>query len=84
MKKSYYLFNPGRLSRKDNTLKFVPVDEEGRAGPAKYLPVTGNHPQLPDGLNTEGKKLVAAGYDTQAVIPLPGPYDRTAKLHIIL
>ncbi|MFA5555368.1 MAG: subtype I-B CRISPR-associated endonuclease Cas1, partial [Phycisphaerae bacterium] len=38
MKKSYYLFNPGRLSRKDNTLKFVPVDEEGRAGTAKYLP----------------------------------------------
>jgi len=41
MKKSYYLFNPGRLSRKDNTLKFVPVDEEGRAGTAKYLPVVG-------------------------------------------
>lgn len=41
MKKSYYLFNPGRLSRKDNTLKFVPVDEDGREGPAKYLPVVG-------------------------------------------
>lgn len=41
MKKSYYLFNPGRLSRKDNTLKFVPVDEEGRAGQAKYLPIAG-------------------------------------------
>ncbi len=41
MKKSYYLFNPGRLSRKDNTLRFVPVDEEGREGIAKYLPVVG-------------------------------------------
>jgi len=41
MKKSYYLFNPGRLSRKDNTLRFVPVDEHGKEGPAKYLPVAG-------------------------------------------
>ena len=41
MKKSYYLFNPGRLSRKDNTLKFVPVDENGKEGKAKYLPVEG-------------------------------------------
>lgn len=41
MKKSYYLFNPGRLSRKDNTLKFVPVDEEGVEGQPKYLPVEG-------------------------------------------
>jgi CRISPR-associated protein Cas1 len=39
MKKSYYLFNPGRLSRKDNTLKFVPTDEEGNEGQARYLPV---------------------------------------------
>ncbi len=39
MKKSYYLFNPGRLSRKDNTLKFVSRDKEGREGKAKYLPV---------------------------------------------
>jgi CRISP-associated protein Cas1 len=39
MKKSYYLFNPGRLSRKDNTLKFVPVDEEGNEGQPKYIPV---------------------------------------------
>jgi CRISPR-associated protein Cas1 len=37
--KSYYLFNPGRMSRKDHTLKFTPVDEEGREGQAKYLPV---------------------------------------------
>lgn len=41
MKKSYYLFNPGRLSRKDNTLKFVPVDEEGTEGKPKYLPIEG-------------------------------------------
>lgn len=39
MKKTYYLFNPGRMSRKDNTLKFVAVDEMGRAAPPKYLPV---------------------------------------------
>lgn len=41
MKKSYYLFNPGRLSRKDNTLKFVTVDEDGKTGTAKYLPIEG-------------------------------------------
>lgn len=39
MKKTYYLFNPGRLSRKDNTLKFSPVDEEGNELMAKYIPV---------------------------------------------
>jgi CRISP-associated protein Cas1 len=39
MKKSYYLFNPGRMSRKDNTLKFTPVDEEGKEGAPKYIPV---------------------------------------------
>lgn len=41
MKKSYYLFNPGRLSRKDNTLKFTPVDEDGNEKKPKYLPVEG-------------------------------------------
>tara|TARA_R110000850_G_scaffold96988_1_gene202544 strand:+ start:6030 stop:7034 length:1005 start_codon:yes stop_codon:yes gene_type:complete len=41
MKKTYYLFNPGRLSRNDNTLKFIPVDESGREGVPKYLPVEG-------------------------------------------
>lgn len=41
MKKTYYLFNPGRLSRKDNTLKFTPVDEEGKDLTPKYLPVEG-------------------------------------------
>ncbi len=39
MKKSYYLFNPGRISRKDNTLKFSPVDEEGNESTPKYIPV---------------------------------------------
>ena len=41
MKKTYYLFNPGRLSRKDNTLKFVPVDNEGNKLQPKYIPVEG-------------------------------------------
>jgi CRISPR-associated protein Cas1 len=39
MKKSYYLFNPGRMSRKDNTLKFTPVDEGGNEGAPKYIPI---------------------------------------------
>jgi len=39
MKKSYYLFNPGRMSRKDNTLKFTPTDESGLEGTPKYIPV---------------------------------------------
>jgi len=39
LKKTYYVFNPGRLSRKDNTLFFQPVDAEGNELPAKYLPV---------------------------------------------
>jgi CRISPR-associated protein Cas1 len=39
MKKAYYLFNPGRLSRKDNTLKFTPVDEEGREQPSRFIPI---------------------------------------------
>lgn len=41
MRKTYYLFNPGRMSRKDNTLKFVPVDENGVEGTPKYIPVEG-------------------------------------------
>lgn len=41
MKKTYYLFNPGRMSRKDNTLRFTPVDEEGNEGQPKYIPVEG-------------------------------------------
>lgn len=39
MKKSYYVFNPGRMSRKDNTLKFTPVDEKGQERSPKYIPV---------------------------------------------
>ncbi len=38
-KRTYYLFNPGRLSRKDNTLKFTPVDENGNEQKPRYLPV---------------------------------------------
>lgn len=43
MKKTFYLFNPGVLERKDNTLKFTPVSEDGdgreRNGQPRYLPV---------------------------------------------
>lgn len=39
MKKTYYLFNPGRLSRRDNTLKFTPVNEDGQELMPKYIPV---------------------------------------------
>ncbi|MGV3768273.1 MAG: type I-B CRISPR-associated endonuclease Cas1b [Chitinophagaceae bacterium] len=39
MKKTYYLFNPGRMSRKDNTLKFTPIEENGLEGTPKYIPV---------------------------------------------
>ena len=43
MKKTFYLFNPGILERKDNTLKFTQVSEEsGVALPEskpRYLPV---------------------------------------------
>ena len=39
MKKTYYLFNPGRLQRKDNTLKFTPFDEEGNEEKPRFLPV---------------------------------------------
>lgn len=39
MKKTYYLFNPGRLQRKDNTLKFTPYDEDGNEEKPRFLPV---------------------------------------------
>ncbi len=43
MKKTFYLFNPGELERKDNTLKFIPTEkrEDGciEYGQARYLPV---------------------------------------------
>jgi CRISPR-associated protein Cas1 len=44
MKQTYYLFNPGILQRKDNTLKFTPVaeDENGenlKEGQPRYIPV---------------------------------------------
>lgn len=43
MKKTFYLFNPGQMERKDNTLKFTPyaIDEDGteHVGQPRYLPV---------------------------------------------
>lgn len=43
MKKTYYLFNPGTLERKDNTLKFTPVEEDDNGheigGQPRYIPV---------------------------------------------
>ena len=41
MKRPYYLFNGGTMSRKDNTLCFVSdtVDEKGEKKPAKYIPI---------------------------------------------
>jgi len=44
MKKTYYLFNPGTLERKDNTLKFTPFEEDDngeilRLGNPRYIPV---------------------------------------------
>ncbi len=41
MKKTYYLFNPGRLVRQDNTLKFIPVNEDGEEEKPRFLPVEG-------------------------------------------
>lgn len=42
MKKAYYLFNPGRMSRRDHTIKFQPgATEEGLAEKPRYLPVSG-------------------------------------------
>lgn len=39
MKKTFYLFNPGLLERKDNTLKFTSYTEEGHIAQTRYLPV---------------------------------------------
>ncbi|MGL4992537.1 MAG: type I-B CRISPR-associated endonuclease Cas1b [Bacteroidales bacterium] len=44
MKKTYYLFNPGVLERKDNSLKYTPFEEDPdgkviRSGQPRYLPV---------------------------------------------
>lgn len=39
MKRTYYLFNPGRMSRSDNTLKFIPTDENGEEGQPRYIPI---------------------------------------------
>jgi CRISP-associated protein Cas1 len=39
MKKTYYLFNPGKMSRKDNTLKFTAINEDGQELKPRYLPI---------------------------------------------
>lgn len=44
MKKTYYLFNPGVLERKDNTIKFTPFEEDANgvfqhSGQPRYLPI---------------------------------------------
>jgi CRISPR-associated protein Cas1 len=39
MKRTFYFFNAGRLSRKDNTIKFSPTDDKGKELPPRYLPV---------------------------------------------
>lgn len=39
MKKTYYLFNPGRMSREDNTLKYTPVSEDGVIEKPRFLPI---------------------------------------------
>ncbi|MEA5006958.1 MAG: type I-B CRISPR-associated endonuclease Cas1b [Rikenellaceae bacterium] len=45
MKKTYYLFNPGEMSRKDNTLKFTPIteveDSSESYGQPRYIPIEG-------------------------------------------
>jgi CRISPR-associated protein Cas1 len=46
MKRTYYLFNPGQLERKDNTLKFTPIEENSdgvaqKEGAPRYIPVEG-------------------------------------------
>ncbi len=41
MKRNYYLFNPGRMSRKDNTLKFVAQNNDGLAVQTRHIPVEG-------------------------------------------
>lgn len=39
MKNTYYLFNDGRMSRRDNTLCFVARDKEGHEQSPKYIPI---------------------------------------------
>jgi len=43
MKRTYYLFNPGEMVRKDNTLKFTPIveNEDGSEdyGQPRYIPI---------------------------------------------
>ncbi len=68
MSKTYYLFNAGRLSRKDNTLKFTPVDEQGKEGTPRYLPV-----------EQVGQLYVFGSLDTNSAL-----YNFLGKHHISL
>jgi len=41
MKRSFCLFNDGRMSRKDNTLCFIAKTADGIEQPPKYIPIEG-------------------------------------------
>ena len=41
MKKAFYLFNPGRMSRSDNTLRFDPAETAEAPAKPRFLPVEG-------------------------------------------
>ncbi|MCO6488647.1 MAG: type I-B CRISPR-associated endonuclease Cas1 [Phaeodactylibacter sp.] len=41
MKKAFYLFNPGRMSRSDNTLRFDPAETAEAPARPRFLPVEG-------------------------------------------
>ena len=66
MRRSFYFFNPGRLSRRDDTLKLTPVDKGGQTGTPRFLPIEtveslyvfGNLDANSAALNFLGKKHV--------------------------
>ena len=39
MKTTYYIFSPGRISRKDNSIFFSRVDEETKEEKTRFLPI---------------------------------------------
>ena len=41
MQRTYYIFNPGRMSRCDNTLRFTAYDKDGKESKPKYIPIEG-------------------------------------------
>ena len=63
MKRSFYLFNPGIMERKDNTLKFTPITldenkEEVKLQP-RYIPIEDVAEQL-----KAGEKIQLVGFGT--------------------